>query len=57
MKNKGGRPAKFTEKKFYVSLVRQNDDFSYAELAKMYNVSVRTIARWIAHGKELVKNE
>lgn len=56
MKNKGGRPALHSDRRFYLSLVKQNEDLSYTDLAKLYNVSRSTIARWIARGKELSNN-
>lgn len=57
MKNKGGRPAKHSDKEFYLKIVKENEELSYNDLAKFYNVSRSSIARWIARGRELARNE
>lgn len=47
-----GRPDKYSDQ-HYLDVLEQNKDISYTELAEQYNVSRRTITRWIRRGKEL----
>lgn len=53
MKKPAGRPEKYGDA-FYLCVLNQNKEYSYTDLAKQYNVSERTVARWIKRGKALM---
>ena len=58
MKSKAGRPKnsfKYDDK-FYLMIIKEHDDFSINQMAKMHNVSPSTIIKWIARGRGILND-
>lgn len=56
MKSKSGRPKnsfKYDDK-FYLTIVEEHNNFSISQMSKNHNVSMSTVVKWIAKGREII---
>lgn len=59
MKSKVGRPKNSFkyDKKFYLMIVDEHNNFSISQMSKNHNVSISTVVKWIAKGREILNYE
>lgn len=54
--HKGGRPHKYNDS-FYLAILKEYENNSYAMIAKNHKVSKDTAIRWVKKGRELMADE